>query len=142
MTFTSPNAGTNGGHQMVRNASFPTRRHAPPLDKILAEWILLLSEQQATTLPAGIDARISLLIDYLRQHRCLLILDNAEAILRPGEQASHYREGYERYGQLMQRIGGTQHQSCLLLTGREKPKEFAYLGEKIAPVRTLLLSSL
>jgi WD40 repeat protein/DNA-binding winged helix-turn-helix (wHTH) protein len=117
-------------------------RHAPPADKILAEWILLLSNQQATTLPAGIEARLSVLIEYLRQHRCLLILDNAEAILRTGEQAGHYREGYESYGQLMQRIGEMRHQSCLLLTSREKPKEFAYLGEKIAPVRTLILSSL
>jgi ribosomal protein S18 acetylase RimI-like enzyme len=117
-------------------------RNAPPVEKILAEWILFLSDQQVTDLPAGIDARISLLLEYLRQHRCLLILDNAEAILRAGEQAGHYRGGYERYGQLMQRIGEIRHQSCLLLTSREKPKEFAYLGEKITPVRTLSLSSL
>jgi hypothetical protein len=82
------------------------------------------------------------LIEYLRQHRCLLILDNAEAILRTGVRAGHYQEGYESYGQLLQRIGEIQHQSCLLLTSREKPKEFAYLGENIAPVRTLLPSSL
>ena len=69
----------------------------------------VLSDQQATALPAGIDAQMSLLIEYLRQHRCLLILDNAEAILRTGERAGHYREGYESYGQLMQRIGETQH---------------------------------
>jgi WD40 repeat protein/DNA-binding winged helix-turn-helix (wHTH) protein len=117
-------------------------RHAPPADKILTEWILFLSDQQATTLPAGIEGRLSMLIEYLRQYRCLLVLDNAEAILRPGEQAGHYREGYESYGRLMQRIGEIQHQSCLLLTSREKPKEFAYLGEKIAPARTLLLSNL
>jgi WD40 repeat protein len=117
-------------------------RHAPPVEKILAEWILLLSDQQVTDLPAHTDERIFLLMHYLRQHRCLLILDNVEAVLRPGEQAGHYREGYENYGQLMQRIGEMRHQSCLLLTSREKPQEFAALGEQITPIHTLLLGSL
>ena len=33
----------------------------------------------------------------------------------------------------MRRIGEIRHQSCLLLTSREKPEEFAYLGEQITP---------
>jgi WD40 repeat protein/DNA-binding winged helix-turn-helix (wHTH) protein len=136
---------TKVSHQVQDHFSYliwRSLRHAPPVDKILAEWLLFLSDQQATALPAGIEARIAVLLEYLRQHRCLLILDNAEAILRTGEQAGHYREGYESYGQLMQRIGEMRHQSCLLLTSREKPKEFAALGEQITPVHTLSLGSL
>jgi WD40 repeat protein len=136
---------TKVSHQMQEQFTcliWRSLRHAPPIEKILAEWLLVLSAHQATDLPARTEERIVLLTQYLRQHRCLLILDNVEAILRPGEQAGHYREGYEWYGQLIQRIGEMQHQSCLLLTSREKPQEFAALGEQRPPIHTLLLGSL
>ena len=115
-------------------------RNAPPLDEILADWILFLSDQQVYDLPDEVDKRISLLMDYLRQKRCLLVLDNAESILQAGEKAGHYREGYEDYGQLLQRVGESRHQSCLVLTSREKPREFAPLEGKTTPVRTLQVS--
>jgi WD40 repeat protein/tRNA A-37 threonylcarbamoyl transferase component Bud32 len=117
-------------------------RNAPPVDEILADWILFLSDQQTFDLPAEIDKRISLLIDYLRQNRCLLVLDNAETILQAAERAGHYREGYEAYGQLLQRVGESRHQSCLVLTSREKHRDFAALEGKTSPVRTLQLASL
>ena len=78
-------------------------RNVPPLAEILADWILILSDQQTYDLPDEIDKRINLLLDYLRQKRCLLILDNAESILQAGAKAGHYRAGYEDYGQLLQR---------------------------------------
>jgi WD40 repeat protein/DNA-binding SARP family transcriptional activator len=115
-------------------------RNVPPLAEILADWILILSDQQIYDLPEDIDKSISLLLDYLRQKRCLLLLDNAESILQSGEKAGHYREGYEAYGRLLQRIGDSHHQSCLLLTSREKPRQFGLLEGETAPVRTLLLT--
>lgn len=74
-------------------------RNAPPLTEILNECIRFLSQQQLD-LPDRIDKQISLLVDYLREHRCLLVLDNAEAIL-DDKQAGYYREGYEAYGSLI-----------------------------------------
>ena len=115
-------------------------RNVPPLAEILADWILILSDQQTYDLPEDIDKSISLLLDYLRQKRCLLLLDNAESILQSGEKAGHYREGYEAYGRLLQRIGDSHHQSCLLLTSREKPRQFGLLEGETAPVHTLLLT--
>jgi serine/threonine protein kinase len=117
-------------------------RNAPPLDDILADWILFFSDQQAYDLPEAVEKCISLLMDYLRQKRCLLVLDNAESILQAGEKAGHYREGYEVYGQLLQRVGESRHQSCLLLTSREKPREFGPLEGETAPVRTLQLANI
>jgi hypothetical protein len=87
--------------------------------------IKFLSNQQEINLPEDIGARVSLLIDYLRSSRCLLILDNAESILQGDNHAGQYREGCEDYGQLIQRIADTSHQSCLILTSREKPGEIA-----------------
>ncbi|NEQ21583.1 MAG: hypothetical protein F6K28_20675, partial [Microcoleus sp. SIO2G3] len=99
--------------------------NAPLIQDILADIIKFLSNQQETNLPEDTGARISLLIDYLRSSRCLLILDNAESILQGDNDAGQYREGCEQYGKLIQRMGDTSHQSCLVLTSREKPGEIA-----------------
>ena len=117
-------------------------RNASPLDEVLSNWILFFSDQQVYDLPNEVDKRLSLLIDYLRQKRCLIVLDNAEAILQAGERAGHYRQGYEVYGRLLQRLGESRHQSCLLLTSREKPREFGPLEGETGPVRTLRLVSI
>lgn len=119
-----------------------TLRNAPPVEDILAELIHFLSNQQETDLPETINARVSRLLAQLRKHRCLLVLDNAESILRSGDRAGQYREGYEGYGQLLRCIGETCHQSCLVLTSREKPRGLASKeGEKL-PVRSLQLKGL
>ncbi|MBD3883297.1 hypothetical protein IFO70_16140 [Phormidium tenue FACHB-886] len=116
--------------------------NAPPLPNLLADLIQFLSQQQEATLPADPGAGISRLLHYLKAHRCLLILDNAETILQGGKLAGHYREGYEGYGQLFQQLGAVPHQSCLLLTSREKHREIAQLEGKARPVRSLRLGGL
>jgi hypothetical protein len=117
-------------------------RNAPPVEEVLGECIQFLSDHQKVNLPENVDHRISLLMDYLRKQRCLLVLDNAEAILQGGDRAGHYREGYEGYGRLLQRVGDSAHQSCLVLTSREKSKEFDPLEGKTAPVRSLQITGL
>jgi WD40 repeat protein/transcriptional regulator with XRE-family HTH domain len=118
--------------------------NAPPLKDILASLIQVLSKKQETETDVreSIGRRISRLIDYLRSHRCLIILDNAETILQSGANAGYYREGYEDYGQLLRGVGEVPHQSCLVLTSREKPKEVASLEGESLPVRSLQLSGL
>ncbi len=115
-------------------------RNTPPIKDILAELIKFISHQQQIDLPPDVGERISLLLDYLRSSRCLLILDNAESIFQSGALA--YRDGYEAYGELFRRIGGTNHQSCLILTSREKPQEIAASEGETLPVRVLQLTGL
>ncbi|MGE5659559.1 MAG: NB-ARC domain-containing protein [Actinomycetota bacterium] len=117
-------------------------RNAPPIKEILADLINFLSDQRETNLPENIEGRISLLIDYCRQHRCLLVLDNAEAILRGGDRAGYYQEGYENYADLFKRVGESPSHSCLVLTSREKPREIDRLEGKTRPVRSLQLTGL
>lgn len=93
----------------------------------MASLINILSDGRESHLPESLDARISLLIKYLRKHRCLIVLDGVEVILRSHDYAGIYREGYEGYGELLKRIGESQHQSCLVLTSREQLKEFKLL---------------
>jgi WD40 repeat protein len=114
-------------------------KNAPPLADLLKEYILFFSEQSAHELPENLSDRISLVINYLRENRCLIILDNVETILQGGTNSGYYREDYEGYAQLIQQIGEVPHKSLLILTSREKPKEFARL-ENSPAVKILLLS--
>ncbi|MEZ2232874.1 NB-ARC domain-containing protein [Microcoleus sp.] len=116
--------------------------NAPSLLDLLLELIQFLSHQQETNLPDTVDGRISRLLHYLRQHRCLLILDNIESILQEEERTGCYRQGYEGYGQLLRCVAEINHKSTLLLTSREKPIGLAAQEGKTLPVRSLQLTGL
>ncbi len=116
-------------------------RNAPPLAEILVEILKFLSTQPDTPLPSTVDGKITQLIDELRKKRCLIVLDNTESILRENP-VGYYRKDYEDYGEFFKRLGEERHQSCLVLTSREKPKEFSSLEGEALPVRSLLLKGL
>ncbi|MEM9807924.1 MAG: NB-ARC domain-containing protein [Cyanobacteria bacterium P01_D01_bin.56] len=121
-------------------------RNAPPIIDWLADVIAILSNHQETQLADSLDGRLLQLMGYLKQHRCLLILDNMESILSaatPEQQRSGaYRQGYEGYGQLLRDVGETVHQSCLVLTSREKPRGISLREGQTGKVRSLLLKGL
>src|SRR5260370_24760131 len=64
-------------------------QNAPPLERLLADYLTFLSEQHAIDLPESTGERITLLLEYLRNARCLLALDTVETIC----QAGTYRHG-------------------------------------------------
>jgi WD40 repeat protein len=117
-------------------------RNAPPVEELLTDLIQVLSQQQETDLPTQLEGRLSRLLQLLRASRCLLILDNAESILQGGDRTGRYRAGYEGYGQLLRCIAETSHQSCLILTSREKPYGLSAFEGEALPVRSLQLSGL
>ena len=116
-------------------------RHEPPLETVLIDWLQQLGASPAT-LPTPLHDKISALTQYLRDHSCLIVLDNLDTILRRGDFVGHYRAGYENYGELLRRLGEEQHQSCLLLTSREPPKEVVMLAGPNRPVRSIELEGL
>jgi len=123
-------------------------RNAPPLRELLQALIQFFSDHQEVNLADTAEGQLSQLLPYLQQHRCLVVLDNLDTVLR-GEadsdlrqRPSRYRVGYEDYGELLQRVGEVAHQSCLVITSREKPPEIAYLEGDILPVRVLQLGGL
>jgi WD40 repeat protein len=120
---------------------FRSVRNAPPLGPLLDGLIRTVSMQQETPSDRIAD-KIAQLIELLRARRCLLILDNLETIMQAGEHAGDYRADFADYGELIQRLAETPHQSCLLLTSREKSRELGPLEGRTAPVRTLLLGGL
>jgi hypothetical protein len=118
-------------------------RNAPPVKDLLTELISFLCHQQESNLSeTTVDRQISCLMECLRSSRCLLVLDNWESVLRSGERAGHYRFGYEGYGQLLQRVGDERHQSCLVLTSREKPIGLTAKEGVTLPVRSLQIGGL
>ncbi len=117
-------------------------RNAPPVQDLLADLLQFLSLGQQTDLPETVDGRILRLIEYLRSSRCLLVLDNAETILRSGDRTGGYQEGYEGYGQLLRCVAEIRHQSCLVLTSREKPRGLAAKEGETLAVRSLQLTGL
>ncbi|WP_293335972.1 NB-ARC domain-containing protein [Microcoleus sp. CAWBG58] len=116
--------------------------YAPPVTEFLADSIKFFSNQELTNLPKDAPNLLSILIQYLRSHRCLLVLDNAELILEPGHLYGQYKEGYEGYGDLIRRVGEVSHQSCLVLISRQRFREIALLEGPIRPVRSLKLDGL
>jgi transcriptional regulator with XRE-family HTH domain len=105
-------------------------RNVPPADDWLAGAIGFLSDQQIVPPPAE-SARTAALMQLLRTRRCLLVLDNAETLFEPGQREGRYRVGMDAYGRLLQAVGESPHQSCLLLTSREAPPELAVLGSGV-----------
>jgi len=116
-----------------------TMRDAPPISEWLTGAIGFLSDRQAVP-SEGEAARLTLLLQVLRDRPCLLVLDNFETLLEAGQQEGRYRHGYAGYGRLLQAIGEGRHQGCLVITSREGPPELAILGG--GPVRAFQLGGL
>ncbi len=117
-------------------------RNAPPIANAMTSFLQFFFHHQALDPPDSIHSQISRLINYLHSFRCLLILDNFGSIFKHGELAGTYREGYETYSDLLHRIAEEQHQSCVVLTSRDQPKEVAPSETERTSVRSLYLSGL
>jgi DNA polymerase III delta prime subunit len=87
-----------------------------------------------------LEARISLIIEYLREHRCLIIFDDVEEIFRSGELAGNYIDRCTYYGEFFRRITETKHQSCLVQLSDEKPIDIESVEGTDRTIQTLLLA--
>ncbi len=117
-------------------------RNAPTVETLLAELVCFLTNQAISTLPQDLNSLLGLFIPVLKQSRCLIVLDNVESILRSGEITGQYNEGYEGYGELFRQVGEVRHQSCLILTSREKPHDVLPPDSSDRMVRSLQLTGL
>jgi len=121
---------------------FRSLRDAPSCEELLDDCLQVLAPQPLRAVLTGLERRINLLLEHLRTSRILLALDNLESLLEEGDVQGHLRSGFGDYGRLLRQIGETGHQSCLLLTSREKPAELRPLEGKRSPVRSMRLSGL
>jgi WD40 repeat protein/transcriptional regulator with XRE-family HTH domain len=133
-------------------------QNAPPVEQIIASCLQFApakaGREQALSLHSGspstgqgnpsadLNKQFTLLCSFLREHRCLIILDNVESIFETGQRAGRYANHYDGYGRFFQLLGEAEHQSCLLLTSREKPKEMIHMEGKTSRVRTFPLAGI
>jgi len=122
--------------------SWRSLRNAPTVETMLSELVSFLTAQAVTSLPQDFDRLLAMFIQTLKQSRCLIVLDNVESILRSGETTGQYSEGYEGYGELFRQVGQVRHQSCLILTSREKPNDVLPPDSSDRLVRSLQLTGL
>ncbi len=80
--------------------------------------------------------------DYLRSHRCLIILDDYQELFTSGALAGTYLPDCESYGKFWQQIARSPYNASFLLLSWEKPTEIATLEGENRPCRTLQLGSL
>src|SRR2546430_14358532 len=121
---------------------FRSLRDAPSCEALLEAYLQVLSPELLALVPKSLERRLSLLLENLRTSRVLLVLDNLESLLSEGDVRGRLRPGSEGYGRLLQRLAETEHQSCLLLTSREKPAGLRALEGGRTPVRSLRLAGL
>ncbi len=95
-------------------------RDAPSCEALLEDCLQVLAPEPLADAPASLDGRLDLLLNYLREGRALLVLDNLETLLEEDACAGRMRPGYEGYARLLRRVAETVHQSCLLLTSRRQ----------------------
>jgi len=117
-------------------------RDAPSCDTLVEECLQVLAPQRLPDRADSLEGRLRRLLEQLRTRRVLLVLDNLEMLLEEGTGTGRMRAGFEGYTRLLQRIGEKAHQSCLLLTSREKPADLVPLEGSRAPVRALRLAGL
>ncbi|MEG4493867.1 NB-ARC domain-containing protein [Microcoleus sp. D3_18_C4] len=120
-------------------------RNSPPLASLQTDLIQFCRggapvpapypEERATT--GGLP-----LLEYLRSHRCLIILDDVQTIFSSQQLAGNYQPGYENYGAFFKQIAESSHNSCLILLSWEKPREIATLESENRPCKTLQLNGL
>ncbi len=105
-------------------------RDAPACDALLDGYLQVLAPQLLRSLPDSLEGRLHVLMKQLRARRVL------------EEGTGRMRAGLEGYARLLRRMGETVHQSCLLLTSREKPADLVPLEVSRSQVRVLRLAGL
>ncbi len=117
-------------------------RDVPSCEALLDDCLQVLAPQALSDASSSLESRQNLLVDCLRTRRVLLVYDNLESFLQEGKDSGRVRVGYEGFARVLWRVAQTEHQSCWLLTSREKPADLVPLEGNKSPVRTLRLAQL
>lgn len=114
-------------------------RDIPTCDVLVNSLLQVLSPLSLNDVSASLEQRLNVLLEQMQSQQVLLVLDNLESVLTE-EENGHLRPGYEGFGRFLRQSAETDHQSCVLLTTREKPNVLA--AREDDHVRTLRLEPL
>ncbi len=113
---------------------------SPTLETTLSN--LLQNFCETPEINHNIEKQLSQLLNYLRNYRCLIILDDVQMLFRSGKFAGEYQPTLENYPLFFRRLAKTSHHSCLMLISSEKIRDFAKSERSNSPDRSLVLSNL
>ncbi len=117
-------------------------RDVPSCEALLESCLQVLAPQALRDISASPERHQDLLLECLRSRHVLLVFDNLESFLEEGEDSGRMRAGDEGFSRVLRRVAETEHQSCLLLTSREKPIDLVPMEGRRSPVRALRLTRL
>ncbi|MBD2547002.1 NB-ARC domain-containing protein [Planktothricoides raciborskii] len=119
-------------------------RFSPPLETMLTNLLQIFSESAENYPPVWGNQGIanSQIFNYLRQHRCLIVFDDVEALFSDGKLAGQYKPGYEDYQRFFQQVAEVNHHSCFILISSEQPREIAELEKSNYPIHSLVLGGI
>lgn len=126
-------------HQITDNFDYifwRSLRNKSSLDIIETNLLSFIYENVNT------NNKPSLILDSLRKHRCLIILDDVQMLFQSGELAGKYGSGYEDYASLFKQIGESDHNSCVVLLSEDQPLEIADLEAENQSCKSLKLAGL
>ncbi|MEZ4734780.1 MAG: BTAD domain-containing putative transcriptional regulator, partial [Caldilineaceae bacterium] len=117
---------------------------------MIADWLEQLAPPSATEplgaaqggQPATLERQLTLLLEILRKKRCLLILDQVEAIWEQGPQCSGYPPGYAPFGEFLRRLCTSKQASSVILLSRVELPELSHLRQRHSAVRVLSLKGI
>src|SRR5258706_8571106 len=107
----------------------------PTWEALLDSCLQVLAPQALRDISASPERRQDLLLACLRSRRVLLVFDNLESFLEEGEDSGRMRAGDEGFSRVLRRVAESEHQSCLLLTSREKLIDLVPIEGRRSPVR-------
>jgi WD40 repeat protein len=108
---------------------------------VLGDLLTSVAMPRVPELPGTVEGRIDRLLNWFRQKRCLVILDNFESVLAASGRGT-YEPGAAGFGEMLKAVAEVPGRSCVLLTSREKPPEVEEYEGPGRPVRTLALEGL
>ncbi|MBD1815410.1 NB-ARC domain-containing protein [Microcoleus vaginatus DQ-U2] len=117
-------------------------RDAPPLQTLETDLIQFCRGGAPVPAPEERATTGGLPLQYLRSHRCLIVLDDVQTIFSSQQLAGNYQPGYENYGTFFKQIAESCHNSCIVLISWEKPREIAALESHQKNCQTLQLNGL
>jgi hypothetical protein len=95
-------------------------RYSQTIDSFLTD---LLPTFISPIIPNTLDRQVDILLKFLRQHCCLIILDDVQMLFESGQFAGQYKAEFEGYELLFQQIAELSHASSLLLITSEQPED-------------------
>ncbi|MEP0791502.1 MULTISPECIES: NB-ARC domain-containing protein [Cyanophyceae] len=96
-------------------------RFCPTIDIFLTD--LLQTFNISSILPNALGRKVDLLLNFLRKHRCLIIIDDLQMLFQPGQFAGQYQAEFEGYYLLFKQIAELSHGSSLVLITSQQPED-------------------